>query len=419
MPNLNTSYSFPGSNRQTVIDHYGNAIVTTVVVGNAKSGSVDRFSVNTPGFGKFRKLHPKMRTDLPMNPFSYLKRDMSVGHGFYSITSVSGNYNISNSGADPGVAGGTLLMPDTVLLNNARARVDAKLLEKLKDSSVNLSQVFAERRLTADLIASTAKRLAAAMIALKRGQFRNAAKALGATTSRRMTSRFNRLNAQNPRQAVANGWLELQYGWKPLLQDIYGSAEWLANKQSREIRRYVSSKHHADLVDFTITPLGGNYRSDFHLTRDTSFDFKGIVYFSTSGSQLASAKEAGLTNPALLAWELMPWSFVVDWFIPVGTFLSNLDSTLGLSFEKGSYTTFWRAHATNNLLAFNRQGGSVHGSSDEVHNCIVKGSNREIYVRRDKMLDFPANALPSFKNPFSFTHAANAIALLSQVFSKR
>ena len=37
------------------------------------------------------------------------------------------------------------------------------------------------------------------------------------------------------------------------------------------------------------------------------------------------ARQLGLADPATVVWELIPYSFVVDWFIPIGSYLENLN----------------------------------------------------------------------------------------------
>lgn len=46
----------------------------------------------------------------------------------------------------------------------------------------------------------------------------------------------------------------------------------------------------------------------------------------------------GLTNPAVLAWDVIPWSFVVNWVIPIGDWLESIDSTVGLDYLGGTYS---------------------------------------------------------------------------------
>ena len=42
------------------------------------------------------------------------------------------------------------------------------------------------------------------------------------------------------------------------------------------------------------------------------------------------------SNPLLTAWELVPYSFVVDWFVPIGDFINQYASTDGLVFISGT-----------------------------------------------------------------------------------
>jgi hypothetical protein len=57
-----------------------------------------------------------------------------------------------------------------------------------------------------------------------------------------------------------------------------------------------------------------------------------------SNPNLYLANKLGFVNPAVIAWELVPFSFVVDWFVPVGNFLSQWTDFVGLSLQNG-YTT--------------------------------------------------------------------------------
>jgi hypothetical protein len=47
----------------------------------------------------------------------------------------------------------------------------------------------------------------------------------------------------------------------------------------------------------------------------------------------------GLINPAVVAWELVPFSFLVDWFIPVGKFLDSWTDQLGYDIQYPFSTT--------------------------------------------------------------------------------
>jgi len=355
-----------------------------------------------------------------MQPFSFDLNERKYGVGDWSrreLSAVSGRHTTHYSGCFSNLfgtaSGGSIAYPSPTELTKMRDKVNARLLDKLKGSSVNLSQVYAERKLTTSMIEKSAIRIAASLIELKKGKFGEAAKMLGVGASRRKTAAFNaeyRRNKDSFGSAVANGWLELQYGWRPLLQDIYGSAEWLAKQQTKEIRQKVVSRQVVDFEFIEVYPKDqGQSYIEF---RKYHAEVSGVVWFSTTGSELASTKEAGLLNPAYLAWELLPYSFVVDWFLPVGNFLSNLDATLGLRFDKGCYTTFVSSQTTTRSTAFNE----LYDSG--IINCNIRGSSRKVTCSREIMSDFPSVQLPSFKNPLGVEHALNAIALLTQVFKR-
>lgn len=64
------------------------------------------------------------------------------------------------------------------------------------------------------------------------------------------------------------------------------------------------------------------------------------IVYKVENRTLASLNSLGLVNPLSLAWELLPMSFVVDWFIPIGGFLRQLTAPLGLEFTYGYETKF-------------------------------------------------------------------------------
>jgi hypothetical protein len=224
--------------------------------------------------------------------------------------------------------------------------------------------------------------------------------------------------SRKPTAALTNGWLELQYGWKPLLSDLYGSCEWLANKLERSPRfKESSSAEIGHNVGATIlgTPFGSvSSQISYHIVRY-------VLYFSQEGQHDLS--ELGLINPVSIAWELLPWSFVLDWILPIGNYLNNLDATYGLVFVKGCRTEFWRGSAT-----FKEFGISQSTPTTEfLRSSTVTEDWHRVYVRREKLFSFPSAPLPSFRSPFATSRdssdvasrVATSMALLSQAFGRR
>jgi hypothetical protein len=109
-----------------------------------------------------------------------------------------------------------------------------------------------------------------------------------------------------------------------------------------------------------------------------------------------------------LAWEVLPYSFVVDWFLPIGPYLETLSSWDGLVFLDGFETQFTRKNINGVISA------SFAYPAGGNYQTTVQGDYQAegIQLNRIKLTTFPAATFPTFKNPFSTGHALNAIALL-------
>jgi hypothetical protein len=126
----------------------------------------------------------------------------------------------------------------------------------------------------------------------------------------------------------------------------------------------------------------------------------------------AYAAQTGFTNPINLAWEILPYSFVLDWFLPIGPYLETLSAYDGLVFLDGSKTEFMKQYVTVGVNLMNVPvtpvGYKLNESAYYTRDAVVHS--------RSKLTSFPRLRLPSFKNGVSVTHAANALALMTSAF---
>jgi len=430
MPTENIDRWYYGTLGTTQVEPDGSTYVSTGEY-PIRRIELSRTWVRTPGFKAGVKNGSIRRNDLPMNDYSYtlkvtqfpwtsqtLRRYVSAEGGIpqyrhYHYTGAI--YGTSVTGPYYGPTGNEAPYP-TIDLNRLEAKAANEHLLGVKDQKVNLVQAYAERGQTTRLMGETIKRLVGAVTSLKKGNLAGAARSLGVKASPRRIRKYTKSYSENQSKAIASGWLELQYGWKPLLSDIYGSAELIAQKQVREVRNRVATKAH-EIAETTGTsgPLyyGGEIRS--RCTRRVTIKY--VSYFSTPSVNHTLA-QVGITNPLLIAWELAPWSFVVDWFIPIGNYISSLDAVSGLTFEKGCRTYF------EELTFYSvRNGGQGTDSVfPELQNRLIGSAvaeKKEIYVTRNAISAFPSPKLPHFKSPFSTVHVLNALALLRTSFTIR
>jgi hypothetical protein len=262
-------------------------------------------------------------------------------------------------------------------------------------AKVNLAQVYAERLQTANLLASTARRFASAIRSLRQGNVSGALRSLGQRGPRKpLTTRD-----------IAGQWLEIQYGWKPLLYDLYGIAEALKPSTGRLLYQAIGRGRFSKE---THTTSSGNTTT----TTESRVDHKTVnirakcfMDVTVNDAALLQAMQLGLTNPLTLAWELTPWSFVVDWFLPISDYLEGLTALQGLSYLGGCTSTI-RDFVARDVLTVKQRTSFGRTASSE------RPSWKTVVTRVDNV-SAPGPSL-SFKNPFSVTHVLNAMALLRQ-----
>lgn len=442
MPNANTTTYTP---RQEVrVRHVwrtdGSSYLvpadTTTSTNIPQSGvmTLVRAGTVTPFFNS-PTLRPKR---LPTNGFSFSKTK-KVGAVIDSWVQLVSDgiwrYQTTYSGGASTIAGPSMsfnsLSPQGI--DNLSSRAATKTRLAVKDQKVNLFQAYAERDQTARLLASTVTRITKSLLSLKKGNFVQAARELGIVVSKRRARRARQefrtrrppkgkktkreRESQVSRKArndkfISQSWLELQYGWLPLLNDVYGAGQALAQSQFREVINKTSRSQYQKSSDVLVTFPGGGSKDT--ITRNSETTIKYVVYFGSSSNSPSglthTLAQVGLTNPLLIMWELMPFSFVIDWFLPIGNYISSLDATLGLTFIGGSKTIFTRSTTKGTRSLSSSASPTSYGS--------VTDFWEEVKVTRSALTTWPETSLPSFKNPVSFTHAANAIALANQLFRK-
>lgn len=291
-------------------------------------------------------------------------------------------------------------------MSTSTALVKARL--KLKDSDVNLGVAFGERKATSRQVGDTATNIAKAIRALRRGNYRDAARHLGI-----------RGNPGRPRGSNwVNHWLGLQYGWKPLLSDIYGACDALSKRPKDDWRVTAKgSTRDETIYEKKTTPTGtSSPTSNFDAYHCIAVRKRGVLVridALPTNDLTMSLASLGVTNPLSVAWELVPFSFVVDWFLPVGNWLDSLDALLG-------YSSAWTSTSTYNETLWEDRGVS---RTNYTTNAWVKndwyGTKRTVVVNRSVTQGVPLPAFPRFKDPRSLGHMANGLALLSQVVSRR
>lgn len=189
--------------------------------------------------------------------------------------------------------------------NNSKLAVMAKLIERAKSHDFNLAVNAAQGKQLVNMVALNLRKLTRSLVALRHGKFDVAARQLGVSPKK---------NTSLKTTDISGRWLELQYGWLPVLSDTFEAAkafEAISNgprtmRVSAAAKRGDRSKETNGIVQWSWDSRS-SYRISLEMTEE-----------------MAAERQLGLFDPLSVAWEIVPYSFVIDWFLPIGTYLSVL-----------------------------------------------------------------------------------------------
>ena len=295
--------------------------------------------------------------------------------------------------------------------------IDATLtraLNKLKDQDFHLGNFAAEAHKTLEMVGSHANNIAQQV-----NRFRS--------KNPRSWEKVKKVQkGRLPRQfwhQIPSAWLELQYGWKPLMSDVYGALHHLTRLSRYTLPYVYVTAHSSNVKDVShvISLNGGPIFLNGTLTAKMSYIDKQDVYvnlvYGLNNLTLAELSSLGLINPFEILWETTRYSFVVDWFLPIGGWLSALTADVGWTFVTG----------TLSLISRRRFAGStVTGSwpaSVSAPLWVDKYTYPSVPVIQSTVgvmhrTCYGSSPVPGLyvKNPLSFDHVANGLSLLVQAF---
>jgi len=182
-------------------------------------------------------------------------------------------------------------------------------------------------------------------------------------------SKRKRASPKHWTKAISGLWLENAFGWAPLMHDIEDSV--IAYRRlTSDIRHRVISAGFEDYADLsgTLTGLDNTDARGIVGTSDMAFTkrcqlkekvsvrYKGKVTARVGATQWDNWALFGFTPTEFIptAWELLPWSFLVDYFTNIGEIISSaVTSTADVNFVNKTVRqeTEYSGRAVENLAA--------------------------------------------------------------------
>ena len=348
-------------------------------------------SAKTPGF--YKKLKLKQR--LPENPYSMSLSEGSSpvaqtyngprterearGHDDFTSACFSGTLSTQTG---PGVSIG-------YTLSDHIGEVSNRLLSKVRNREIDLGVSLGEYRETASFVAGAMVKTAKSFKQLKQGDVSGALQTL--------TGKRNNRWADIP-GAASNTWLAYSYGLKPLINDVSDAVKVL-EKGLRDPSRPI-------VVRSSTTKSVSGFATDYGCYHDRiegSVRVSGKIEFWIDNPFLYTLEQVGFVNPLSVAWELVPFSFVVDWFVPVGEFLTSVVPPQGVAFVGGC--TAYR-------------GDGTHVGWTTIPGWYTSMVEREIFKGRMPLTSFPRYSLKVPDLSLSKSQIASGMALLWQQLRK-
>lgn len=153
--------------------------------------------------------------------------------------------------------------------------------------------------------------------------------------------------AATRKRALSDAYLEGTFGWLPIVDDLQNVVDVFTQEFSSELvkgRSTVSRPFHS---------------------KDGGKDISGAVstrselggYVVVTNPHVFIANQLGMINAGVVAWDLVPGSFMVDWFLPVGKFLRSITNGFGAEVHRSYNTMSVNGHAYG-------EHGGVFGTAD-------------------------------------------------------
>lgn len=327
---------------------------------------------------------------LPLNPVEIITttETRTAGSGIHLTNLVGGCWRAEHSGDSWWVRPWLIAVPvyDEVLLGQVANEAIANARTAIFDASTFVGDF----RQTYGMLENTMERI-----------FRFADKAA------RRAHRFRR-NPVEMLKAFSSYWLEYRYGWRPLLFDAEDLVKALNNRLIAGELAAGSSKTVVSLDDSATA----TWKQDSNTGTGTetqlilgSRTYRGKAYAKVNSNGVKFGHD-----PIVTTWELIPYSFVVDWFIDVGTWLRAVSPFAGADIQ-GVCVSVKDVYTLSQDFSLVWSGGSGSGA----HSGTFGTVSTEIAIQRYNRFPYSSvGALPRWNLRLTPERAVDFLALVLQ-----
>lgn len=291
---------------------------------------------------------------------------------------------------------------------DARNETATKVLNKISDQKVNIGENLATLSQTANLLVNKGNTILDVLNSVRHKEF--------GVYLRRSYRDLVRKGSGVP-ELVAKNYLEYIYGLKPLVEDHFMIAKLLQEQVNETLLLYAESTANRTVKLSRGNPVGLSYSKITRLEQSADAKVKTVLAarIDPNWSGARTLNQFGLLNPFGLAWDLVPYSFVVDWFLPFGPVLYALSAPAGLVFVDGCVSMKTSDSGLFEYKPSDTTTGQIDILTSEQPSVIP--TSYEGY-RRDILTSWPVPGLWFDPDPLRGSRKFKAFALALLQFSR-
>lgn len=214
-------------------------------------------------------------------------------------------------------------------------------------------------------------------------------------------------------RAAGSAYLAIRYGLSPVVNDVAGVANGLTDftGKVRTTTRGFASDSSTRVQTYNGLNFGGAFYVDLDVVTVETVSVRSMSldeYMATVAGNLS----LNLKNLATLPWELLPYSFLVDWFANVGNYLGALVPAVGYHQLGSCYVVERKNVTTYTCGQASAPGGFTITAQSQLGGSVVCGHTTK------QRINGTADSGLVWKSNFRFdqvTRIADAAALMAQI----
>lgn len=326
---------------------------------------------------------------LPINPVDIITSETTrvAGSGTHFVNLTGGCYRAKHEGESHWIRPWLVSVPelDDDLVTSVVQQAIANSKQAVFDVTTNLGELPQ----TAQMIGNSVNRV-----------FHFADRAA------RRARRF-RKNPLEMLRAFSGYWLEYRYGWRPAISTIQDLISAMDNKVQQGdfiVGKSSTETTLDDDVTATWSQDGGTGTGNETHQLEGTRRYRGFAYAQVNSNGIRWGYD-----PILTTWELIPYSFVVDWFINVGTWLQAVSPASGADI-RGSGCSVRDTYTMTQAFNLSWSGGSGGGA----HSGTFGTVSTEVAVQRYTRFPHSGGSLPVWNIRLTPVRILDLSALIAQ-----